>query len=66
MNNRWTNVDPYLKELSTILPTIHLEESINHFFEKSVPTLISMLRGSTKTNGTFIILNEQLENKTSI
>ncbi|WNF38283.1 diguanylate cyclase [Bacillaceae bacterium IKA-2] len=58
MSNRWSNVDPYLKEISRMLPLEDDNNSTEQFLIDSAPILISMLR-TTMTNGTFIILNDQ-------
>lgn len=54
MSNRWTNVEPYLQEISALLP-LDEQAVMDDYFEASTPALISMLR-TTMTNGAFLIL----------
>ncbi|WHH61162.1 diguanylate cyclase [Petroclostridium sp. X23] len=66
IKNRWTNMDPYVKEISKLLailndPRLSPEERNNNFFTQSAPSLISMLRTTTAT-GAFVILNDNLQN----
>lgn len=62
MSSRWTNIDPFLKEISRKIPVEeNTERSTEQFLEETMPTLISMLR-TTMTTGTFIILNDTLTN----
>lgn len=60
MSSRWTNIDPYLNEISKMLPEVADKNSTDQFLKQSAPILISMLR-TTMTNGTYIILNDQLD-----
>lgn len=58
MRHRWTNIDPYIAEISRSLPANSEPASLNAFFQQATPTLISMLR-TTMTNGVFIILEDE-------
>jgi diguanylate cyclase (GGDEF)-like protein len=60
MKNRWTNISPYLTQLSR---NFSLAEDKEVFFKQSAGHLISMLR-TIQANGVFIILEPEEENKT--
>lgn len=59
ISNRWTNIDPFLKEISKKIPTNATET--DQFLKEVQPILISMLR-TTTTTGAFILLDDKLEN----
>lgn len=61
MSNRWTNLAPYLDEISKGLPVSPDLRTPEQFLEEAAPRLISMLR-TTMTNGSFIILNNKTDN----
>lgn len=62
MSNRWTNIDPFLQEISWKIPVEkNTEHSTEQFLQETMPTLISMLR-TTMTTGAFIIFNNHLTN----
>lgn len=56
MNTRWTNFDPYVGQISALLPKEGGDTAL--FFKEAAPIVISILR-TTMTNGAFIILEEQ-------
>ena len=55
MSNRWTNMDPYVSEISK-----HISKASSNevFFSEAVNDLISMLR-KTQTTGVFLILSDE-------
>lgn len=57
MKNRWTNIDPYVAEISTQLSE---DSSSEHYFEAVMDNLIDMLR-TTQATGAFIILERESE-----
>ncbi len=62
IDNRWTNIDPYVQELSRKLPADWEGNEEKAYLTDVADTLISMLRVSG-TTGTFVILHETGEAK---
>lgn len=62
IDNRWTNIDPYVQELSRKLPADWDGNEEKAYLTDVADTLISMLRVSG-TTGTFVILHETGEAK---
>lgn len=55
MKNKWTNIGPYVKNISKLLNSQQQEFDKNVFFESAISELITMLR-ATQVTGAYIIL----------
>ncbi|ADI00431.1 diguanylate cyclase domain-containing protein [Salisediminibacterium selenitireducens] len=58
MRNRWTNIGPYVSELSGMIPETDGNGEMEAFLDESADVLIPMLR-TTLATGVFLILDHQ-------
>lgn len=57
LDNRWTNISPYVKEISTLLSNQNATQDLDEVLLQSSRTLVDMLR-ITGTTGAFLLLND--------